>query len=319
MPRRAFRVGEDRQRVCGATARRCCAPTRRRAKTYPRRTAARPRPASCSRIPSWPGPIARSRQDGRDAFYKGDVAQRILATLAAARRHDDRRRPRRVREPSGSSRSRPPITAGRVYELPPNGQGIAALEMLNIMETFPLAEWGHNSVRALHLMIEAKKLAYADMLPLRRRSALRRRSRSRRLRSKAFAAQRAKLIDTAQGRIATSAPARRPMTDNGTTYLSVVDTDGNMVSLIQSNYSTVGFGAGLAVGGAGFVLQNRGGVFTLDAGQPERPRRPQAPAAHDHPRRSWRRATCASPSASWAAGTRRRRTRSSSRTSSTSA
>ena len=84
-----------------------------------------------------------------------------------------------------------------------------------------------------------------------------------------------------------------------------------MVSLIQSNYCTVGFGAGLVADGAGFVLHNRGAGFTLDAGEPERARRVASARCTRSSRRSWRRATCASPSASWAGGTRRRRTRSS--------
>jgi gamma-glutamyltranspeptidase/glutathione hydrolase len=153
-----------------------------------------------------------------------------------------------------------------VYELPPNGQGIAALEMLNIMETFPLAAAGHNSITALHLMIEAKKLAYADM---QRYDADPRFAKVpvAAMRSKAYAAERAKLI--VADKATCTVPAGMPsVTDNGTTYLSVVDKEGNMISLIQSNYSTVGFGSGLAVGGAGFVLHNRGGGFSLDANSP---------------------------------------------------
>ena len=138
--------------------------------------------------------------------------------------------------------------------------------MLNIMEQFPLAEAGHNSVKALHLMIEAKKLAYADM---QRYDADPRFAKIpvAAMRSKAYAAERAKLIDAAHANC--HVPAGTPQgTDNGTTYLSVVDRDGNMISLIQSNYSTVGFGSGIAVGGAGFVLHNRGGGFTLDKTSP---------------------------------------------------
>ena len=153
-----------------------------------------------------------------------------------------------------------------VYELPPNGQGIAALEMLNIMERFPLGQMGHNSVAALHTMIEAKKLAYNDMI---RYDADPRFAKIpvEGMRSKDYAATRAKLINPEKA-ACTVPPGKPPGTDNGTTYLSVVDKDGNMVSLIQSNYSTVGFGTGLAVGGAGFVLQNRGGLFTLDKSHP---------------------------------------------------
>lgn len=202
---------------------------------------------------------------GRDAFYRGEIAKKILAssashggTMAAADLADFQ------------SEWVDPISTTyhgwTVHELPPNGQGIAALEMLNIMETYPLAAAGQNSVRALHLMIEAKKLAYADM---QRYDADPRFAKIPvdGLKSKEYARERAKLIDPTRANC--NVPSGTPMsTDNGTTYLSVVDRDGNMVSLIQSNYSSVGFGSGLAVGGAGFALQNRGGGFTLDKTSP---------------------------------------------------
>jgi gamma-glutamyltranspeptidase/glutathione hydrolase len=203
---------------------------------------------------------------GRDAFYKGEVARRILATSAS---HGGTMNAADLSD-FQSEWVEPISTTYRgwtVYELPPNGQGIAALEMLNIMETFPLAEAGHNSATALHFMIEAKKLAYADM---QRYDADPRFAKIpvSGLRSKAFATDRAKLIDPAHA-TCNVAPGTPQNTDNGTTYLSVVDRDGNMVSLIQSNYSTVGFGSGLAVAGAGFVLHNRGGGFTLDKTSPD--------------------------------------------------
>jgi gamma-glutamyltranspeptidase / glutathione hydrolase len=202
---------------------------------------------------------------GKDAFYKGEVARKILAT---SKSHGGTMTAADLAEFDGEWVE--PISTTyhgwTVHELPPNGQGIAALEMLNIMETFPLAAAGHNSVRALHLMIEAKKLAYADMarfdadpkfakIPVEG------------LRSKAFAKERAKLIDPDRANCGVG-PGTPPVTDKGTTYLSVVDRDGNMVSLIQSNYASVGFGSGLAVGGAGFALHNRGGGFTLDQSSP---------------------------------------------------
>jgi gamma-glutamyltranspeptidase/glutathione hydrolase len=202
---------------------------------------------------------------GRDAFYTGEVAKKILATFAL---HDGTMKASDLAE-YHAEWVEPISTTYRgwtVHELPPNGQGIAALEMLNVMERFALGEMGQNSVRALHLMIEAKKIAYADML---RYDADPRFAKIpvEGLNSKAFAAERAKLIDPTRANC--SVPAGTPPgTDNGTTYLSVVDKDGNMVSLIESNYSTVGFGSGLAVGGAGFALQNRGGLFSLDKAHP---------------------------------------------------
>jgi gamma-glutamyltranspeptidase / glutathione hydrolase len=202
---------------------------------------------------------------GRDSFYCGEVAKQILATSAA---HGGCMDAADLAE--YQSEWVEPISTRyhdwTVCELPPNGQGIAALEMLNIMESFPLAEWGHNSVRALHAMIEAKKLAYADMLryvgdqrfaqvPVAG------------LCSKAFAASRAKSIESARA-VAVAAHGVPPGADHGTTYLAVADQAGNMVSLIQSNFAAIGFGSALAVGGAGFVLQNRGGLFSLDAEHP---------------------------------------------------
>jgi len=202
---------------------------------------------------------------GRDAFYKGAVSKRILATFAA---HGGSMRAPDLAEYQAEWVTPLSTTyhGWTVYELPPNGQGIAALEMLNIMEQFPLGQWGQNSVRALHTMVEAKKLAYADMI---RYDADPRFAKIpvEGLRSKSFSAERAKLIDAAKANCSVEAGVP-PGVDNGTTYLSVVDRDGNMVSLIQSNFATVGFGSGLAVGGAGFVLQNRGGLFTLDASHP---------------------------------------------------
>jgi len=202
---------------------------------------------------------------GADAFYKGAIAQRILAT---SRRHGGTMTAADLAEftPEWVEPISTTYRGWTVYELPPNGQGIAALEMLNIMENFPLAAAGHNSAKALHLMIEAKKLAYADM---QRYDADPRFAKVPvdAMRSKTYAATRAKLIDPAHASC-TVPPGVPDGTDHGTTYLSVADKDGNMVSLIQSNYSTVGFGSGLTVSGAGFVLHNRGGGFSLDPASP---------------------------------------------------
>jgi len=155
-----------------------------------------------------------------------------------------------------------------VSELPPNTQGIAALMMLNIMAQFPMQEYGFHSSRALHVMIEAKQLAYADMLrydgdprfsnvPVDA------------LLSTAHGAERARLIDPAHAHcdVDPSTPSSLATTAGSETiYLSVIDHDGNIVSLIQSNYSS--FGSGLVVPGTGFALQNRGALFTLEPNQP---------------------------------------------------
>jgi len=206
--------------------------------------------------------LARSLEQiasgGREAFYKGDLTRQLVdfsrsqgGTMTLEDLTDY------------SSEWVEPISTNyhgwTVYELPPNGQGIAALEMLNLMAQFPLAQYGHNSVEALHVMIEAKKLAYADLqryvgdphdgqIPVSG------------LLSVDYARHRAKLVDTEKANC--SVLAGSPLQGGDTTYLSVVDKDGSMVSLIQSNYAE--FGSGLAV--AGFALQNRGGLFNLDAG-----------------------------------------------------
>ena len=149
-----------------------------------------------------------------------------------------------------------------IYELPPNGQGMAALEMLNIMEATPPSPDGPLSVAELHKKIEAMKLAYAD---LERYNADPRFAKVpvKGLLSKNYGKDRAKLIDPNKANCEVP-PGTPPVSE--TTYLSVVDRDGNIVSLIQSNYD--GFGSGITVRGMGFVLQNRGRSFSLDRRHP---------------------------------------------------
>jgi gamma-glutamyltranspeptidase / glutathione hydrolase len=209
---------------------------------------------------------------GRDAFYKGDIATRIVATstkLGGSMSAAD------LAEYS-SEWVEPISTTYRgwtVSEIPPNGQGIAALEMLNIMETFPFRQF-QNPADATHVMIEAKKLAYADMYRYVADQKFSRVPVDGML-SKAYAAQRAKLIDMAKANCNVG-PGNPEFSAKGDTmYLSVVDRDGNMVSLIQSNYSL--FGSGVVADGTGFVLQNRGGLFSLD------PKSPNVLAAHKRP------------------------------------
>ena len=149
-----------------------------------------------------------------------------------------------------------------VYELPPNGQGMAALEMLNLMESTPASADGPSSVSELHKKIEAMKLAYAD---LRRFNADPRFAKVpvKGLLSKAYAKERAGLIDTNKA-ICDPGPGKPPASE--TTYLTVVDHEGNIVSLIQSNYAE--FGSGITVRGMGFALQDRGALFSLDPDSP---------------------------------------------------
>jgi gamma-glutamyltranspeptidase/glutathione hydrolase len=203
-------------------------------------------------------------EHGRDAYYKGEISSRILDSM---KRHGGTMTAEDLAEYS-SEWVEPISTTYRdwtVYELPPNVQGLAALEMLNIMETFPLGQkdWGFGSTNAMHAMIEAKKLAYADLAryigdPRKQKLPV------THLLSKEWAGQRAKLINLDHANCDVHAgefPA-----GNDTTYLSVVDQEGNMVSLIQSNYDS--FGSGIVAPGTGFVLHNRGGLFSLDAASP---------------------------------------------------
>jgi len=200
---------------------------------------------------------------GATAFYKGDIARAILKTstgLGGKLSADDLA--------AFQSEWVDPVSADyrgwKVYELPPNSQGIAALEMLNILETFPLFNYGAGSVDDLHLKIEAQKLAYED---LRRYVADPHFAQvpTGGIISKSYGKERAALIKAEEANCS-PAPGKPPLTAGDTIYLSVVDREGNIVSLIQSVY--LSFGSGVAVDEFGFHLQNRGALFELD---PEHP------------------------------------------------
>jgi gamma-glutamyltranspeptidase/glutathione hydrolase len=198
-------------------------------------------------------------EGGRDAFYKGDIAKQLVefseakGGLFAAEDLANH----------SSEWVDPVKTTYRghdVWELPPPGQGISVLQMLNILEPHNLRQLGPTSPDYWHLLIEAKKLAYADRakfyadpkfsnVPVRE------------LISKEYAKERAKLFDPAKA--LPDIPAGDPKLGKADTiYLTVVDKDRNCVSLIQSNY--YGFGSGLAPAGLGFAIQNRGTLFALD-------------------------------------------------------
>jgi gamma-glutamyltranspeptidase / glutathione hydrolase len=200
-------------------------------------------------------------EQGRDVFYRGEIAQSIVSTSAAlggTMQPDDLA--------DFSAEWVEPISTTyrgwKVYELPPNGQGMAALEMLNIMSTIPADKAGPVALMELHNRIEAMKLAYADLY---RYNADPRFAKVpvRGLLSDDYARQRAALIDPEKANCTTASggPAR-----SDTTYLAAIDRDGNIVSLIQSLYDA--FGSGVAVKGRGFILQDRGGLFVLDPSHP---------------------------------------------------
>jgi gamma-glutamyltranspeptidase/glutathione hydrolase len=209
-------------------------------------------------------------EGGRDAFYKGDIARKIVEfsgkndgtlTLSDFSEFDAQ-----WIEPVSTN-----YRGYDVYELGAQTQGITVLEMLNILEAFDLRALGHNSIEHLHLMVEAKKLAFADRdayiadpdkadVPVAR------------LISKQYAAERRKSISESR-----AMPSPRPgLRENGdTVYLTVVDKDRNAVSFINSLFE--GFGSGLVAGDTGIVLQNRGALFVLD------PKHPNAVAPRKRP------------------------------------
>ncbi|HEY3458715.1 MAG TPA: gamma-glutamyltransferase [Bryobacteraceae bacterium] len=200
-------------------------------------------------------------EQGRDAFYKGEIAQAILST---SRRQGGTMTAEDLS--SFSSEWVSPVSIDyrgwKIYELPPNGQGMAALEMLNIMETAPATKGSPLDAAEMHKRIEAMKLAYSDLyrydadprftdVPVAA------------LLSKKYARKRAALIDTHKANCDVS--PGRPV-NGDTTYLTVVDRAGNMVSWIQSISAM--FGSGVAVDGMGFILQNRGFSFSFDPHHP---------------------------------------------------
>jgi len=200
-------------------------------------------------------------EKGRDVFYKGEIARRIedyckkvgcYLTAEDFAAHT-------------STWVEPVSTDYRgfdVWELPPNGQGIAALQILNLLEAFDLRAMGHNSAKYLHHLIEAKKIAFEDRARFYADPAFNR-IPVEELISKTYADERRKLLDPS--RASRSLPAGNPRLDHGDTiYLTVADKDRNMVSLIQSNFA--GLGSGLVADGTGFGLQNRGALFTLEEG-----------------------------------------------------
>ena len=199
-------------------------------------------------------------QQGRDAFYRGAIADQIDAFM---RTHGGYLR--KIDFEKHISTWVDPVSVNYrgydVYELPPNSQGIAALQMLTILEGFDLTKWGYNSPDTLHTLIEAKKLAFEDRAKFYADPAFSK-IPLQGLLSKAYAAERRKLIGARAARTYDSGhPALR---DGDTIYLCTADSAGNMVSLIQSNYR--GMGSGIVVPGLGFAFQDRGEMFTLEPG-----------------------------------------------------
>ena len=234
-----------------------------------------------SRIPRWRNSLRQVAEHGRDAYYNGPMTE-IMVKFLQAQGGTHTLEDFADFQPEWVEPISTTYRGWTVYELPPNGQGIAALSMLNIMEQFPMAQYGHNSADALQVMIEAKKLAYADMyqyvgdprftpIPVKE------------MISKDLATQRAKLIemDKASCQVVPSDIEQElDAHGNSTIYMSTIDKDGNIVSLIQSNYA--GYGTGMVAPGLGFSFHNRGAGFELTPGPSELARRAQAAASHHH-------------------------------------
>ncbi|MGH2581543.1 MAG: gamma-glutamyltransferase [Anaerolineales bacterium] len=200
-------------------------------------------------------------QEGPDALYGGELGRRIATHVQGLGGYltpeDFDNHAAEWVEPLSVS-----FREYRVWELPPNGQGIAALEMLRILEPFNLAAMGHNSATYLHYLIEAKKLAYADLEQAVGDPDFMA-STPEQLLTDDFIARRRSLIDHAQA-LEHAAPDAS-LTTSETTYLTVADSEGNMISFISSLGG--GFGSGVVVPGTGFALHNRGVGFSYENGR----------------------------------------------------
>ena len=225
-----------------------------------------PAPGEIFRNPDLARSLQRIADHGRDGYYKGPTAEAIVAIskqMGGAFALEDLAefQPEWVTPLSTTYRG------WQVYEIGPNTQGIAALMMLDMMQNFPMSSYGFHSAQSLHVMMEAKGLAYADML---RYVGDPRFSKipTEGMLDKQHAAERARLIGpSANCHVEPSVlPGVTDSKGKDTIYMTTMDKDGNIVSLIQSNYS--GFGSGVVPKGMGFMLQNRGGLFTLDKSSP---------------------------------------------------
>lgn len=224
-----------------------------------------PREGEIFRNPGLATTLQRIADHGRNGFYTGPTADAILATeraeggtMTAADLSDF--------EPEWVTPLNTTYRGWKVYELPPNSQGIGALMMLQMMSHYPMNQYGFHSTQSLHVMMEAKQLAYADVLRYVGDPRLSNVPVEQML-DPAHAAARAALINPAKA-VCSEAPSEfSAVTDKkggDTIYLTVIDADGNIVSLIQSNYEE--FGSGLVPPGTGFALQDRGSLFTLEPG-----------------------------------------------------
>jgi gamma-glutamyltranspeptidase/glutathione hydrolase len=234
-----------------------------------------PAPGDVVKNPALAASLELIAKEGRDAFYKGTLAKAIaedmqrrkglLAAQDLADHHSD------WVEPLSTT-----YRGYQVLELPPNTQGIAALETLNILEGFDLKSLGHNTAAYLHLLVEAKRIAFADRGAWIGDPSTTPAKAVQQMLSKDYAAERRQEINrdkaaadykplSIDGRT-TPGGGEEPTGRGDTIYLTAADAEGNVVSLIQSIYET--FGSGIVAGNTGIVLHNRANLFTLDEGHP---------------------------------------------------
>jgi len=222
-----------------------------------------PKRGEIFRNPALADTLEKVATGGRDAFYGGDIARIIEESLQRAGGFLTRRD-----LAEHSSEWVDPVSVNYrgydVWEIPPNGQGICALQMLNILEGFDFSKVGFGSPEHVHAFVEAKKLAYEDRAKFYADLEYMAPGIVPKLLSKSYAAKRRERIQLDHA--ATAVEAGNPnLKDGDTIYLTVADAEGNMVSLIQSNFR--GFGSGMVPDGLGFMLQDRGQLFTLQPGQ----------------------------------------------------
>lgn len=223
-----------------------------------------PRKGELWKNPNLANTLQKIADGGRDAFYKGDIARTIDAyfkTNGGFLSYDDLA--------SHHGEWVQPVSSNYrgydVWELPPNSQGIAALQILNILEGYDFSKIAFGSPEHIHLYVEAKKLAFADRARFYADPAFQKAPIDK-LISKEYAAERRKLIspDKALKEVQPGTP--KQLEEGDTIYMTVADADGMMVSLIQSNYR--GMGSGMAPPGLGFILQDRGEMFVLKKDHP---------------------------------------------------
>lgn len=220
-----------------------------------------PRKGEIFRNPRLAESLEKISEEGRDVFYQGEIAHTIEAYV---KRMGGFLGTRDLAE-HRSNWVDPVSTSYRdyeVWELPPNGQGIAVLQILNILEAYDIRAFGFGSVEHIHHFVEAKKLAFEDRARFYADPAFNQIPVCQ-LISKAYARQRRRLLDSLK--VGLSYDAGNPALSEGETiYLTVADHTGSMVSFIQSNF--LGMGSGMTPEGLGFMLQNRGALFTLEEG-----------------------------------------------------